>query len=606
MTAAVPLPQSERLRRAYRAVGQLVTEVQERSTDVDIVRPTRRGSWWYAARIPAGRERVIHGRRALDDSALAPHADSFWNGPVEIILDEGDLGDSHLGSLAVGADVVAYTVDPTGAESFDLIIDGRRVAAGMAPDVEVSPEGRVFAVSLAQGRPARAVSFHGERVTTLLDEPTSSRWIELDWVGDRLIVASRSLGGDRITAFVGDRPIPCAVEGAHVRVVDGDVVLVDGQLHHWSGAPLDLGLPRDSVIEGAVRVGAVMLLHLRVRAEHALGWVCAEQLQGERSTVRLLWSSSSGQTISVDGAHGCSATGVVESLVSPPVGWVFDACRRTMTMDPPPQLRAQQRRVWVTGGGGERIPVTLANKEPEARVAGPLVLLVYGAYGVAFDARFSPGIRSLLDRGVTLAIAHVRGGGELGPGWHAAATGQRKLRSVDDYLAVAHHLIDHGWTERGRIVAQGSSAGGTIVAAALNREPALFAAALVHAPFVDPLAALSDNSARAAVDFAEWGDPEDPRTRRTWEELTAADGVRGSSRYPPVLAFAGLNDPRVPAEHVRRWVDAVKANGADAHVLIDDGGHDGAASRRGQRERFALELAWTLDVLGIALDASPR
>lgn len=275
-------------------------------------------------------------------------------------------------------------------------------------------------------------------------------------------------------------------------------------------------------------------------------------------------------------------------------------------MDASPQACADQQRAWATGVDGERIPVTIAHAGSRTRRASPLVLLVYGAYGVPFDARFSPGIRSLLGRGVTLAIAHVRGGGELGPDWHAAATGQRKALSVDDYLAVAHHLIDHGWTERGGIVAQGSSAGGTIVAAALNRAPALFAAGLVHAPFVDPLAALSDESARAAADVAEWGDPADARSRRALAALTAADGVCISRRYPPVLAFAGNADPRVPAEHVRRWIEALISAGSEATALVDETGHDGAASRSEERRRFALELAWTMDVLGIASDASSR
>lgn len=525
---------------------------------------------------------------------------------MEILLDEEDLGESHLGRLAVGADVVAYTVDPTGGESFDLIINGRRVASGMSPDVQVSADGRVYAVSLVEGRPARAISIHRNEVTTLLDEPAPSRWIELDWVSDRLIVASRSLAGDRITAFVGDRRLPCAVQGGHVRAVDGDFLIVDGQLHRWSGPALDLGLPRDCVVEGAVMISDVMLLHLRVRAEHALGWVCADQLQGERCAVRLLWSSSSGQTISVDGAHGGGVTGVVESLVSAPVRWVFDSQQRTLTVDPCPEVGAEQQRIWVTGAGGERIPVTIAHMRSSAGKASPLVLLVYGAYGMPFDARFSPGIRSLLERGVALAIAHVRGGGELGPDWHAAATGHRKSVSVDDYLTVAHELIGRGWTEHGGILAQGSSAGGTVVAAALNREPALFAAGLVHAPFVDALSALSDESTRAAADVAEWGDPRDPRARRALTALTAADGVRPSRRYPPVLAFAGSMDPRAPAEHVRRWIGALSDAGSEAYALVDETGHDGAASRSEQRRRFALELAWTLDVLGIALNAGAR
>lgn len=606
MTVAGTGRRLDRLARVRGAVDQLVAEVLGRSADADVIRPTRRGSWWYAARIPAGGERAIHARSPLGDTRRPLDAEEFWAGPVEIILDEAELGESHLGRLALGGDTVAYTVDPTGAESFGLVVDGQWIAGGMAADVEVSADGRtIYAVALEEGRPARAVSFRRAGATTLFEEPTPERWIELDRVGDRLIVTSRSLAEDRVTAVDDDVLVPCSVRGPHVRAVDDSFVIVDGRVHHWAGRRVDLRLPAGSVVQGAVVIRDVMLLHLRVHAEHALGWVLTDELEGQGGAVRLLWSSSSGQTVSVDGSHGDTVFGVVESLVQQPAPWFFDARRRRLHIDPGLEADAHQRRTWVTAGDGERIPVTLAHVEARTR-SGPLVLLVYGAYGVPFDARFSPGTRSLIERGVTLAIAHVRGGGELGPGWHAAAVGRRKPTSVDDYLAVAHHLIDHGWTDRGLIVAQGSSAGGTVVAAALNREPDLFAGCLVHAPFVDPLSGLSDGSARAIADIAEWGDPADPIARGALATLTAADTIRVASDYPPVLAFAGRNDPRAPAEHVRRWIDALRAHGADAHVLVDDAGHDGAASRRRQRESFALELAWTLDILGVALAGAPR
>lgn len=608
---------ARRLERLSALRSEIEREVLGRSGPVDVVEPERRGRWWLAARIPHGRERAVHARSSAASGSIPPTADEFWSAPVEVLLDESTLrGRARVGRLecARDGDRVAYTVDRTGSERFDLVVGGRLRRRGVAPDFVLSDDGSsVIAVELAaDGRPATAVELGASRGRReLATEPDPERWFEVSAVGGRVILASRSLDGDRLSLLTDDgRPIPLPVDGTDARALPlpGDrlLLLADGKLSEWAPGtaprPIDLGLPPGASVEGAVTAGGTVVLQLRVAGDPVLAWFDATATDGGPARVVLRRPARPGETLDVLGADGDVVRGAVTSLVLPPLRWEFDSGDRALSVGLAPPARGRQLRLRATGDDGTGIPVTIAvpddDRPGEPR---PLVLLVYGAYGVPFEARYSPGTQSLLDRGALLAIAHVRGGGELGAAWHDAARGLRKHVSVDDYLAVARHLVDEGWTRRGLIVAQGSSAGATVVGSALNRDPALFAGAVVSAPFVDPLGALLDGgSALAAVDVPEWGDPRTEAGHRALRALSPLHGVRLDERYPPVLATAGIHDPRAPVRSVIRWVDRLREAGCDATLLLDPGGHDGPTNRSAERERFATELAWMLDVLGLA------
>ncbi|MEP6478326.1 MAG: prolyl oligopeptidase family serine peptidase [Rhodoglobus sp.] len=259
-----------------------------------------------------------------------------------------------------------------------------------------------------------------------------------------------------------------------------------------------------------------------------------------------------------------------------------------------------QLRVWAPSEGGEKIPITIAFNEAMVAAPRPLVLNVYGAYGVSFEPVYSVGTYSLLDRGVILAVAHVRGGGEKGREWHRSAQNLHKHKSVDDFVSVAQHLVDEGWTRRGAIVAQGVSAGGTVVGAALNRATGLFAAAVVSVPFVDPLTSMLDKSnPLSEVEIPEWGDPTNDRhAYEALRRLSPYESVNDRTEYPAVLATAARNDFRVPAGEVTKWVHALRRAGSEALLIVDmNSGHEGPMSDHANRLAFANQLAWTLSNL---------
>ena len=235
----------------------------------------------------------------------------------------------------------------------------------------------------------------------------------------------------------------------------------------------------------------------------------------------------------------------------------------------------------------------------------PTVLYGYGAYGVALDPGYSPFRFSLLARGVAFAIAHVRGGGDLGPGWHQAGRQAGKLHAIEDYLACAHHLIAEGWSLRDGLVARTRSAGGAVVGAAINRAPELFAAAVLEVPFVDCLRTLSDADAPlTALEWEEWGNPlTDEAARAALAMFSPVDNVRPAD-YPPLLVTAGTADNRVLVSEPWRYSQAVRALSTSHHPVllkVDSAGHLGHSDLEEDWQDEADVLSFILDQLGRAV-----
>ncbi|CAL8468479.1 g8019 [Coccomyxa elongata] len=206
-------------------------------------------------------------------------------------------------------------------------------------------------------------------------------------------------------------------------------------------------------------------------------------------------------------------------------------------------------RMEVRCADGTVIPLTLSHKKGlELDGSHPALLHAYGAYGMCLDAGFKPERLSLLRRGWVVALAHVRGGGELGRQWHQAATGTGKHRSVDDLEACMDFLIRRGYSRKGRVALEGASAGGLLAAALLNRRPGCIGAAVLRVPFVDVLTTMLDPTLPLTVhEYDEFGNPsEDVEAFESLQKLCPYANLR-PAEYPPVLVTCALNDQRVPA-----------------------------------------------------------
>ncbi|WP_402469619.1 S9 family peptidase [Isoptericola aurantiacus] len=271
-----------------------------------------------------------------------------------------------------------------------------------------------------------------------------------------------------------------------------------------------------------------------------------------------------------------------------------------------------QRREWATAADGTRIPISLVWRRDAVTLdaAGtgaepaPLLLYGYGAYEISMDPYFSVPRLSLLDRGVVFAVAHVRGGGEMGRAWYEQGRLDRKRNSFTDFVACAHHLVDAGWTSPQRMVADGGSAGGLLMGAVANLAPEMFAGVLAGVPFVDALTSILDPSLPlTVVEWEEWGNPiADPQVYEYMRSYSPYENVPDdASRYPRILAVTSLHDTRVLYVEPAKWVARLRAAGAPALLKIEmSAGHGGVSGRYARWEEIAFEHAWTLDVLGIA------
>ncbi|QAY64907.1 S9 family peptidase [Xylanimonas allomyrinae] len=264
----------------------------------------------------------------------------------------------------------------------------------------------------------------------------------------------------------------------------------------------------------------------------------------------------------------------------------------------------EQRREWAIADDGTRIPISLVRRR-DVREPAPLLLYGYGAYEYSLDPWFSVPRLSLLDRGVVFAVAHVRGGGELGRRWYDDGKLLAKRHTFTDFVAVARHLVDTGWTTSTRLAAEGGSAGGLLMGAVANLAPGLFAGIHAAVPFVDPLTSILDPSLPLTVtEWEEWGDPlHDPAVYAYLKGYSPYENVPpgpdGAAAYPRILATTSLHDTRVLYVEPAKWVARLRAAGAPALLRIEmSAGHGGVSGRYARWEQIAEENAWLLDVLG--------
>jgi oligopeptidase B len=264
------------------------------------------------------------------------------------------------------------------------------------------------------------------------------------------------------------------------------------------------------------------------------------------------------------------------------------------------------KRLFARAEDGEMVPVSLLHRrDTPLDGSAPCLLYGYGSYGSAMSASFRVRPLSLVDRGFVYAIAHVRGGTEKGWRWYLDGKRKNKPNTFNDFIAVAEALIEAGYTSKRRIVAEGGSAGGMLMGAVANLRPDLFAGIIADVPFVDVLNTIMDGSLPLTPpEWPEWGDPiRDPEAFRTIRAYSPYEQVR-SQDYPPILAIAGLTDPRVTYWEPAKWVQRLRARmtgGGPVQMRINmSAGHGGSAGRLDSLKETALAYAFALQCVGLA------
>ena len=299
------------------------------------------------------------------------------------------------------------------------------------------------------------------------------------------------------------------------------------------------------------------------------------------------------------------------SLVTPTSAYDYDPRARVSTLVKRQPVvgyepeHYESRRAWATAADGTRVPISIVyRRDQRGDGPSPMLLYGYGSYEVSIDPTFSAARVSLLDRGVVFAIAHIRGGGELGRRWYDDGKLLHKTNTFTDFVACAEHLIAEGWTSPDRLAARGGSAGGLLMGAVANLRPDLFRVMVAEVPFVDCLTTILDETLPLTItEWEEWGDPvHDTDVYALMKSYSPYDNVEAKA-YPAMLVTGGLNDPRVQYWEPAKWVAKLRATKTDQRLLVlkmeMGAGHSGPSGRYDAWRDEAFVLAFVLDQLVI-------
>ncbi|MCU1500014.1 MAG: family peptidase [Acidimicrobiales bacterium] len=648
-TEAVTAPHAE-LR------GRVFDEIKRRTQESDLSVPVRDGAWWYHQRTEEGRSYPIHCRRADDGTGTAPVEGEDTE---QVILDPNELAAEGeylgLGVLDVSPDGnwLAYAIDREGNERHALRFRDLRTGDESPETVPEVAYGFAWAADSATcwytvqdeaSRPHRVLRHAvgtdptGDAEVFREDDerfhlhvgPSRSGLVAVISAGSA--VTSESWLLDATEPSAAPHVIAAREQGIEYSVAHHPTGLLVVSNHDgaedfalWR-APLDgiATAPRERWQNLLPHRAGTRIAGVEAFAGHAI-------VHGRTDGLTALWllDPVTGKTRPFEtdeavgtigpGANATFDTGTYRfsysSMATPPSVIDEDLAtgRRTVRKQLPvldgfsPDQYASARE-WATASDGTRVPISLVWR-PDAVTDGepaPCVLYGYGAYEASMDPWFSVARLSLLDRGVVFAIAHVRGGGELGRGWYEHGKFGEKANTFTDFLAAAQHLVDTGRTAPDRLAARGGSAGGLLMGAVANLAPQLFRAVVAEVPFVDPLTTMLDPSLPLTViEWEEWGDPLHSAEAYGWlRAYSPYENVGDGSAYPAVLATAGLNDPRVGYHEPAKWVARLRDHGHGVGPADDErpvvfkvelgAGHGGPTGRYDSWRDEAFVLAFIL------------
>jgi oligopeptidase B len=298
-----------------------------------------------------------------------------------------------------------------------------------------------------------------------------------------------------------------------------------------------------------------------------------------------------------------------QSMVTPSSIYDYDMTTRKQTLlkqtevigyDP---AKYKSERFFVTAADGAKIPVAMVyRRDLNSKKKNPLLLYAYGSYGSSLPDGFNSNVFSLLDRGMIYAVAHIRGGGEMGKEWHEQGRMMTKKNTFTDFIAVAEDLIKQGYTSKDKLAIQGGSAGGLLMGAVVNMRPDLFKAVIAQVPFVDVINTMSDPTLPLTTqEYIEWGNPADKEAYLYMKSYDPYINV-AKKKYPAMLVRTSLNDSQVGYWEGTKWVARLRTMKTDENPLIlrvnMGAGHGGASGRYDRLREIAADYAWLLGTLG--------
>jgi oligopeptidase B len=618
-------------------IDALFKEMRGRIKEADKSVPQKDGDWLYWIEFEEGAEYKKWWRRPVA------------GGPDELILDEVALAEGHeyfrLGAIAVSQSgkLLAWSVDDNGSERFTARIKVLETGEVLPDEIP----GTLSSLVWVAGDKGLVYSLANEQWRTdnarlhWIGAPISSD-VELYHEDDDGFRVGASLSANEQWLIIGSsdhetsevRLVPAADPLAHPLLVrprekgveydvdlHEDVVFVHtNDIHEnfrLARAPLSRPGEWETLIEGS---DAFYLTGFELFRDFYV-------IEGRRAgldQVELRWYDDPARIEPIGFPEASYVAGLgdnpewaveklrltYESMVSPASVMDYDVAARSLTT-----LKVQEipsgydaslyttERLEIAARDGTKIPVSIVSHK-DRQPGGPLHLYGYGAYGIAIDPGFSTTRLSLVDRGFAYAIAHIRGGDDLGRAWYKAGKLERRCNTFTDFVDVAQGLVERGHTAAGKISISGGSAGGELIGAVLNSDPALWGAAVAHVPFVDVLSTMLDPTLPLTPgEWPEWGNPiEDAAAFELIRSYSPYDQVKPQA-YPPLLVTAGLNDPRVTYWEPAKWVARLREVKTDGNELLlktnMGAGHGGKSGRFESLKETAEEFAFILWQLGV-------
>jgi oligopeptidase B len=649
-------------------------EIKSRTQETDMSVPSRRGQYWYYARTEEGKQYAIRCRCPIvdPDDWTPPEvaADASLPGE-EVLLDANVEADGHdffsLGGLTVSDDGnwLAYSTDIVGDERYTLRFKDLRSGELLDDVIPNTAGGAVWSADAkhvfyqtvddawrpdtvwrhdigADADDVRVFHEPDERFWVGMGATRSDKYLMIG-VGSKITTEVYVLAADDPTGEF--RSVAPRVDGVEYSVehavIDGtdQFIIVHNEIRDGVKAenfaidiaPVDdptdrrelIAHDRDRRIEDLDAFRDYLVLSYRRAALPKLAIADLRGIDGvptladfhevefrEELCSAGLAANPEWVTPKLRIGYGSFvdptevldldvATGELVLLKRQPVLGGYDAADYVQT------------REWATAGDGTRIPLSIVRRKTvDADRPAPLLLYGYGSYETSIDPSFSVSRLSLLDRGVVFALAHVRGGGEMGRYWYDNGKTLTKKNTFTDFVDAARHLVDTQWTTPQQMVAEGGSAGGLLMGAVTNLAPELFNGILASVPFVDALTSILDPSLPLTViEWDEWGNPlHDPDVYAYMRSYSPYENVEAKP-YPPILALTSLNDTRVLFTEAAKWVARLQELSTSGNPILlkteMSAGHGGVSGRYKQWEEVAFELAWILQQTGAVKPSAP-
>ena len=637
--------------------AELFEETRRRTQETDLSVPTRKDGYWYYTRTVEGQQYGVHCRRAVLPGETAPpvSADGAPLDGEEVLLDGNQLAEGHdffsLGAFDVSPDGrwLAYSTDFSGDERFTLRIKDLTTGESLPDEVPdtfygtawSSDASTLFYVTVDEAWRPNRVWRHTVGTASTEDVVVYQEDDERFWVGVELTRSERFVVIDihsKITSEVW--VIPASNPTGEPAVVaprrQGIEYAVEHHGHRF------LILHNDGAEDFALAYTSAdspgewepLIPHTpgtRLEAVDAFENHLVVSLRTNGLTGLRVLPVGSDDSWDIDFPEPIYSVGLdanpeyrtsevrlrYTSLVTPDSVYDYDLVTRELTLRrqkpvrPGPDGRAydpadyEQHRDWALTDDGTRVPISLVCRRDTPRDgSAPAVIYGYGSYEASMDPWFSIARLSLLDRGVIFAVAHIRGGGELGRRWYDEGKLLAKKNTFTDFVACARHLVKAGWTASDRLVARGASAGGLLMGAVANLAPDAFTGIVAQVPFVDALTSILDPSLPLTVtEWEEWGNPlDDPEVYAYMKSYTPYENV-ATVEYPAILAVTSLNDTRVLYHEPAKWIARLRSLAPAGDYLLKTemgAGHGGPSGRYDSWREEAFVNAWILDRVGRA------